>query len=57
MDEPNGASEAPPAAPPARIPPPSGWRVTLVLLAIAGGIALVCLTCLVGYMYFIDLHR
>lgn len=48
---------APPAAPPARHVPPSGLRVTLVLLAIVFGIAFVCVACLLSYMFYVDARQ
>lgn len=48
-----------PSAPsdPPRHVPPSGLRVTLVLVAIVLGISLVCLACLVGYMFYVDARQ
>jgi hypothetical protein len=45
-----------PPAPPRHVPP-SGLRVTLVLLGLVLGISVVCLACFVGYMFYVDLHQ
>lgn len=42
--------------PPAKIPPPSGLKVTVVLGAVALGIVLLCVACCVGYAFYVDLH-
>ena len=33
---------------------PSGARITVVLAAIAVGIVVLCVACLVGYMFYVD---
>lgn len=33
---------------------PSGVRIALVLVAIVVGIAVLCVACLVGYMFYVD---
>ena len=37
--------------------PPTGWRIALVLTAIILGIALVCLSCVIGYMFYVDARQ
>jgi multisubunit Na+/H+ antiporter MnhC subunit len=33
---------------------PSGKRIAVVLVAIVVGIAVLCLACLLGYMFYVD---
>lgn len=52
LSEPN----APPKHPLADIPPPSGTKVTLVLLAILAGVCLSCTAMTVLYAWYLDVH-
>lgn len=49
--------DVPDATAPTRHVPPSGLRVTLVLVAIITGITLACVSCVVGYMFYVDLKQ
>lgn len=33
---------------------PTGWRIAFVLIAIVVGISVLCLACLLGYMFYVD---
>ena len=49
-------NDSAPATPPRQVPP-TGWRIALVLIAIIVGLALVCLSCVIGYMFYVDARQ
>lgn len=54
-DAPALAADAPPSKP-ARIPPPSGWKVTAVLLGLLVLLAVCCVACTGLFMAYLDLR-
>ena len=54
-DAPALAADAPPSQP-ARIPPPSGWKVTAVLLGLLVLLAVCCVACTGLFMAYLDLR-